>query len=77
MGLDTVSLEGKPFTAKVTDGSKVTKGDLLLEADLKMIENAHLSPVTLVVITNSDEFKHIYVEAPEEVAPGEQVIIAE
>ncbi|WP_285152009.1 PTS glucose transporter subunit IIA, partial [Lactococcus petauri] len=42
-------------------GSKVTKGDLLLEADLKMIEDANLSPVTLVVVTNSDEFKHIYI----------------
>ncbi len=77
VGLDTVSLEGKPFIAKVTDGSKVTKGDMLLEADLKMIEEAHLSSVTLVVVTNSDEFKHIYIETPEEVSPGEQVIIAE
>lgn len=77
MGLDTVSLEGKPFIAKVTDGSKVTKGDMLLEADLKMIEEAHLPSVTLVVVTNSDEFKHIYIETPEEVSPGEQVIIAE
>lgn len=77
VGLDTVSLEGKPFIAKVTDGSKVTKGDMLLEADLKMIEAAHLSSVTLVVVTNSDEFKHIYIETPEEVSPGEQVIIAE
>lgn len=77
VGLDTVSLEGKPFITKVTDGSKVTKGDLLLEADLKMIEDANLSPVTLVVVTNSDEFKHIYIEAPEEAVSGEQVIIAE
>lgn len=77
VGLDTVSLEGKPFIAKVTDGSKVTKGDMLLEADLKMIEEAHLPSVTLVVVTNSDEFKHIYIETPEEVSPGEQVIIAE
>ncbi|WP_081167118.1 glucose PTS transporter subunit IIA [Lactococcus garvieae] len=77
VGLDTVSLEGKPFTARVTEGSKIAKGDLLLEADLKEIEEAQLSPVTLVVITNSDSFKHIYIETPEEVTSGEQVIIAE
>ncbi len=77
VGLDTVSLEGKPFTARVTEGSKIAKGDLLLEADLKEIEEAQLSPVTLVVITNSDSFKHIYIETPEKVTSGEQVIIAE
>lgn len=77
VGLDTVSLEGKPFTARVTEGSKIAKGDLLLEADLKEIEEAQLSPVTLVVITNTDSFKHIYIETPEKVTSGEQVIIAE
>ncbi|QPS71361.1 glucose PTS transporter subunit IIA [Lactococcus garvieae] len=77
VGLDTVSLEGNPFTARVTEGSKIAKGDLLLEADLKEIEEAQLSPVTLVVITNSDSFKHIYIETPEKVTSGEQVIIAE
>lgn len=59
------------------EGSKIAKGDLLLEADLKEIEEAQLSPVTLVVITNSDSFKHIYIETPEKVTSGEQVIIAE
>ncbi len=34
VGLDTVALNGAPFSAKVTDGQRVEAGDLLLVADL-------------------------------------------
>ena len=37
IGLDTVSLEGKPFDVKVTEGQTVAAGDLLVEANLDAI----------------------------------------
>ena len=40
IGLDTVSLEGKPFEVKVTEGQTVAAGDLLVEADLAAIREA-------------------------------------
>ena len=40
VGLETVSLEGKPFTVHVANGDKVKKGQLLMEADLEAIKAA-------------------------------------
>lgn len=36
IGLDTVSLEGKPFTVHVAEGQKLQRGDLLVTADLML-----------------------------------------
>lgn len=55
MGLDTVTLEGKPFCAKVAAGDQVHKGDLLMEIDWEMIRAAGLETVTPVLITGKDE----------------------
>ena len=56
VGLETVSLEGKPFTVHVANGDKVTKGQLLLEADLEAIKAAGLNTVTPVLICNTDDY---------------------
>ena len=58
IGLDTVSLEGKPFEVKVTEGQTVAAGDLLVEADLAAIREAS----TVVVFTNTDAIKSVKVE---------------
>ena len=54
VGLNTVMLDGKHFTAKVSQGMKVTKGDVLLEFDREAIQKAGYSLVTPVLITNAD-----------------------
>ena len=56
VGLETVSLEGKPFTIHAANGSKVTKGDLLLEVDLEAVKAAGLPTITPMLICNTDEF---------------------
>lgn len=56
VGLDTVSLEGKPFTTFVKEGQDVKMGDILLKADLAMIEEAGCAIATPVVITNNLAF---------------------
>ena len=56
VGLETVSLEGKPFTAHVANGDKVKKGQLLIEVDLEAVKAAGLRTITPVVICNSDGF---------------------
>ena len=53
IGLDTVSLEGKPFTVKVEEGQTVAAGDLLVEADLDAIREAGRATSTVVVFTNA------------------------
>lgn len=55
VGLNTVMLDGKFFTTKVSQGMKVSKGDLLLEFDNESIQKAGYSLVTPILITNADE----------------------
>ena len=62
IGLDTVSLEGKPFDVKVTEGQTVTAGDLLVEANLDAIREAGRETSTVVVFTNADAIKSVKVE---------------
>ncbi|WP_418614132.1 PTS transporter subunit IIBC [Streptococcus vestibularis] len=62
IGLDTVSLEGKPFDVKVTEGQTVAAGDLLVEANLGAIREAGRETSTVVVFTNTDAIKSVKVE---------------
>lgn len=62
IGLDTVSLEGKPFEVKVSEGQTVAAGDLLVEADLDAIREAGRETSTIVVFTNADAIKSVKVE---------------
>ena len=62
IGLDTVSLEGKPFTVHVTEGQKVAAGDLLVTADLDAIREAGRETSTIVVFTNADAIQSVKLE---------------
>ena len=56
VGLETVALEGKPFTVHVENGQKVSKGDLMIEVDLEAVKAAGLNTITPVLVCNSDDF---------------------
>ena len=62
IGLDTVSLEGKPFDVKVSEGQAVAAGDLLVKADLGAIQAAERETTTVVVFTNGDAIKSVKLE---------------
>lgn len=62
IGLDTVSLEGKPFTVHVAEGQKVAAGDLLVTADLDAIRAAGRETSTVVVFTNGEAIKSVKLE---------------
>ncbi len=62
IGLDTVSLEGKPFTVHVSEGQKVAAGDLLVTADLDAIRAAGRETSTVVVFTNGEAIKSVKLE---------------
>lgn len=76
VGLDTVTLNGEPFTCHVTEGTRVKKGDLLLTFDTEKIKKAGLSTVTPVVITNADSFREIQVSGNKLVDTGAALCIA-
>jgi PTS system beta-glucosides-specific IIC component len=56
VGMDTVQLQGKYFTSKVKQGERVKQGDVILEFDIKGIEEAGYSVVTPIVVTNSEKY---------------------
>ena len=77
IGLDTVSLEGKPFEVKVTEGQTVAAGDLLVEADLDAIRVAGRETSTIVVFTNADAIKSVKVEHTGKLAANAPVATVE
>lgn len=56
VGIDTVELNGAPFEYKTTEGAHVKKGDLLMTADLKAIEEAGKKIITPIIVTNSEDY---------------------
>ena len=77
IGLDTVSLEGKPFEVKVSEGQTVVAGDLLVEADLDAIREAGRETSTIVVFTNADAIKSVKVEHTGKLAANAPVATVE
>ncbi len=59
IGLDTVALNGVPFSAKVSEGDRVTAGELLVVADLAAITSAGRETTIVVVFTNQPEIKTV------------------
>ena len=74
VGLETVALEGKPFTYHVKADQEVKKGDLLLTADLDAITAAGCKLFTPVIITNSDDYVNIEPVKGGDIKAGEKLI---
>ena len=56
VGLETVGLNGAPFTLHCKNGDTVKKGQLLFEADLAAIQAAGLPIITPVLVCNTDDY---------------------
>ncbi len=74
VGVDTVKLEGKGFTKKVSDGTKVKAGDVLLEADLDTIRHAGYPATTMVILTNADDFAEVTKAEPGKVRTDKTIM---
>lgn len=73
IGMDTVQLEGKYFTAHTTQGEYVKKGQLLIEFDMEQIKKAGKPLTTPVVVTNHKEYS-LEVTNQKQVKTGNQLI---
>ncbi|MBQ3824670.1 MAG: PTS glucose transporter subunit IIA [Spirochaetaceae bacterium] len=78
VGMNTVELNGKHYSAKVKEGDSVKKGDVLIEFDLAAIKAAGYDTTTPVIICNADDFANIDVVAQSgaDVTSGAQLVIA-
>lgn len=74
IGMDTVQLDGKHFTAHVKDGDKVKVGDTLVEFDMDAIKKEGYELVTPVIITNTIDYLEIVPKEIKSVNAGEDII---
>lgn len=74
VGVDTVKLEGKGFTRKVSDGAKVHAGDVLIEVDLDTIKAAGYPATTMFILTNADQFGRVEKAEPGEISAGSRIM---
>lgn len=59
IGINTVMLNGKGFEAKVKQGAKVKKGDLLVTFNQDLIKKEGYDSTVIFIITNMNEVKSI------------------
>ena len=74
IGIDTVSLDGKGFDAKVQANQRVKKGDVLATFDSSVITGAGLDDTTMVIVTNTADFEDVSSVATGSVAEGADFI---
>lgn len=74
IGMDTVQLDGKHFTAHVKDGDKVKVGDTLVEFDMDAIKKEGYELITPVIITNTIDYLEIVPKEIKSVNAGEDII---
>ncbi len=74
IGMDTVKLDGKHFTAKIAQGDVVKAGQPLVEFDIEAIKAEGYSLVTPVVITNSDNFENVVFDVNRNIEIKEELI---
>ena len=74
VGIDTVSMNGDGFEAKVAQGGKVKAGDVLGTFDSNKITAAGLDDTTMVIVTNTADYASVAPVATGSVAKGDAVI---
>lgn len=74
IGINTVELEGKYYTAHVKAGDHVKKGQLLISFDMDKIKDAGYDMTTPLIVTNSDDYKDVKILQEGSVTPSDKVL---
>ena len=74
VGIDTVTMNGEGFEAKVSQGDKVKAGDVLGTFDSDKIAAAGLDDTTMVIVTNTADYASVTPVASGSVVKGDAII---
>lgn len=74
IGLDTVQLGGEGFEAKIAQGDRVTKGQLLVTFDQAFIEGKGYCMETPILVTNTDKFLDVVECGQAQVNAGDELL---
>ncbi|MBA4496032.1 PTS glucose transporter subunit IIA [Paenactinomyces guangxiensis] len=73
IGIDTVQLDGQFFSSHTAQGSRIEKGQILIEFDIDEIKAAGYAVTTPVVVTNHDQY-HLIATGETELKAGDRLI---
>lgn len=74
IGIDTVKLEGRYFTVHVMNGQEVKRSDLLISFDVEAIKKEGYSPISPMIICNTDAYAEIKSLAEGTVNTGRDIL---
>lgn len=74
LGIDTVELNGRPFTLNISDGRHVKAGQEIGLMDLEQVKKAGKDPSIMVIVTNMDKVDHFEKFELKKVNAGQQVL---
>ena len=75
IGVDTVNLQGRFFTAHVSDGDEVKKGQLMIEFDKEQIEKAGYDTVIPMIFTDLPDDKQLEKAVPGRISKDAQSVV--
>ncbi|SNZ15984.1 PTS system beta-glucoside-specific IIA component, Glc family /PTS system beta-glucoside-specific IIB component, Glc family /PTS system beta-glucoside-specific IIC component, Glc family [Terribacillus aidingensis] len=76
VGLDTVKLDGEPFTLRVKEGDSVKQGDVINEFDAEAIKSAGVQTITPIIVTNPADYTEITIDETEMTEHGNYLMTA-
>lgn len=74
VGIDTVKLAGKYFSSRVTQGQRITKGQLLLKFDKDKILDEGYKLETPIIVTNTGCYRDVRQAAVSNTRKGDKLI---
>lgn len=75
IGINTVELNGEPFTAYIKTGDKVKAGDKLVDFDIEAIKKAGYPITTAVLVSNADDIEgSLKIEPTGSVKRGDKIM---
>lgn len=77
VGINTVALNGEGFTAHVSEGDKVKRGQPLISFDKDFITSKGYPIITPVIISNADDYKEIKTTTSAEVKRLDELLKVE
>lgn len=74
IGINTSSLGEKAFKVHVKNREKVKSGQTLADFDAEIIKRNGCDPVTMIIVSNSDEYSEIVISGSDKIKAGEWLI---
>lgn len=74
IGIDTVGMGGKGFEVHVSQNDRVKKGQLLITFSLEEIKKAGFETTTMVIVSNTEEFKSVETLSVSNVVQGQELL---